>query len=91
MAVLELSDGLDLAYEDVGSGRPVLLVHGWGAHGGFFAPQQEALKARFRVITPDLRGHRHTPGEGPMTVDRLAQDMAELLEALDLRDVVGVG
>ena len=91
MAELKLSDGLMLAYDDVGRGRPLLLVHGWGAHAGFFEPLRAALSNRFRVVTPDLRGHGRTPADGAMTVDRLAQDVAELIAALDLTDAVGVG
>lgn len=91
MASLTLRDGLNMAYEDVGSGPVLLLVHGWGVHGGFFAPQIAALSKRFRVIAPDLRGHGRTPAAEPMTIGQLADDVAQLVEALDLQDIVAVG
>lgn len=50
-------DGWTLAYEDVGSGPAVLLVHGLLMDRTMFFEQVEALADRYRVITPDLRGH----------------------------------
>ena len=37
--------------------RPLVLLHGWSCHGGFFRPQMEALGRMTRVIAPDLPGH----------------------------------
>jgi pimeloyl-[acyl-carrier protein] methyl ester esterase len=91
MPVLTLRDGVNLAYEDVGQGPLLLLVHGWGVNGRFFHPQIEALADSFRLIAPDLRGHGRTPGVAPMTIGQLADDVTQLTEALDLTDVVGVG
>ncbi|HYC04883.1 MAG TPA: alpha/beta hydrolase [Azospirillaceae bacterium] len=92
MPEITTSDGVRLSYEEAGQGRALLLVHGWSAHAGFFAPQIDELSKSFRVIAPDLRGHRHSPAP-PLeaTVERLALDIADLLAALDLRDVVAVG
>lgn len=80
------------ACDDAGSGRPLLLVHGWGVHAGFFRHQRSALAGHFRVIAPDLRGHRraYRPGELP-TVPMLADDLRALAEALDLREALVVG
>ena len=93
MPTIVLSDGLRMAYREQGAGRPLLLVHGWGAHGGFFAPQLEGLSDRFRVIAVDLRGHgdsRIAP-DAPLTTAQLARDLAEFVERLDLDRVVAVG
>ena len=85
-------DGVRLAYEEAGHGRALLLVHGWSAHAGFFAPQIETLSQRFRVIAPDLRGHRRSPAPSSgATVERLALDIQDLLDALDVRDAVAAG
>lgn len=88
------SDGGIIAYRDSGAGesrRPLVLLHGLMAHGGFFRPQ-DSLATRFRLISIDLRGHGGSvhPGERP-TVERAAADVAELVETLDLQGAVGVG
>lgn len=92
MHTLQLSDGGTIAYSDVGQGRPLVLLHGWAVHSGFFAPQQNGLSGDFRIIAPDLRGHgRSTPlkeGDGLQT---LGADLAELVDRLDLADAVLVG
>lgn len=76
-------DGHRLHYEDAGSGRPIVLLHGWACHAGYFAPQLDALAGRFRLIAPDLRGHRHShrPGDRP-DLAVLADDLKALLDRL---------
>ncbi|MDE2134919.1 MAG: alpha/beta hydrolase [Alphaproteobacteria bacterium] len=77
---------------DQGTGAPLLLVHGWALHGGFFLPQIQALCQRFRVIVPDLAGHgRSSRAAGPFTIRRLADDLHALLERLGVSDVLAVG
>jgi pimeloyl-ACP methyl ester carboxylesterase len=86
------SDGASIAYRDTGSGTPLVLLHGLMAHAGFFEGQA-ALAAHFRIIAIDLRGHGASFSEEsePPSVERMAQDVAELAEALDLEGAVGVG
>ena len=92
MAQLVLSDGLHMAYADGGSGRPLLLVHGWGANAAFFDAQRRALEQDFRVITLDLRGHGASPApDGRPTVDLLAADLIALADHLGLEDMLAVG
>ena len=84
-------DGTAIAYEDVGEGRPLVLLHGLMAHSGFFARQRE-LSDSFRLISIDLRGHgrSQTGGRSPTVAD-LAGDVAALADGLDLEGVIGVG
>ncbi len=84
-------DGARIAYDDMGEGRPLLLLHGLMAHRGFFARQHE-LADSFRLIAVDLRGHGETqsPGEAP-TIEQLTADVAGLADSLDLQDAIGVG
>ena len=93
------SDGARIAYRDDGAGRPLVLLHGLMAHGGFFRGQ-DPLAKHFRLIRIDLRGHGESKlladaegGEanGVPSVEQMAADVAELAEALDLRDAIGIG
>ena len=73
-------DPVDLAHDDVGDGPVVVLIHGHPFNRNMWAPQLAALRDRFRVIAPDLRGYGDspvTPGTVPMA--QLAADVAHLL------------
>ncbi|MBP7334780.1 alpha/beta hydrolase [Niveispirillum sp.] len=92
MPYLVTSDQAKIAYDDRGSGRPLLLVHGWATHAGFFRPQMDGLSDRFRVISVDLRGHgRSRVAAGDLSIDLLARDVTELAAHLDLTDLLVVG
>jgi pimeloyl-ACP methyl ester carboxylesterase len=91
LALFTTSDGTRIAYDDLGSGRPLVLLHGLMAHRGFFEPQRE-LAGDFRVISIDLRGHGDSGRNGlAPTVEQLADDVASLAEELGLKDAVVVG
>lgn len=71
--------------------RPLVLLHGWSCHGGFFAPQLAALGARTRVLAPDLPGHGESREAGPRSIEAAADALAGLLAAEELAEVVLVG
>jgi 3-oxoadipate enol-lactonase len=76
-----------LNVEERGSGRPLLLVHGFPLDHTMWNSQIETLSAKFRVIAPDLRGFGHSdPAAGVLSMDLLAQDLAALLDALQVRE-----
>ena len=82
--------GASLAYDDAGSGTPLLLVHGFPHDRALWAPQRRPLARRARVVSPDLRGFGASAGEPPFTLDGHADDLARLLDALGVdRAVVG--
>ena len=82
------ADG-DLAYLDVGTGDPVVLLHSGFADHRVFDDQLPSLAAEFRVIAPDIRGHGFSDNaSGPF---RWADDLAGLLRHLDLGPAVLVG
>ncbi len=75
-----------------GEGEPLLLVHGLMLTGEMFDPVLDAFARRHRVIVPDLRGHGRSSGlPGPYTADRMAKDLAEILETCGVAsaDVLG--
>lgn len=89
MQFFTASDGARIAYRDEGRGVPLVLLHGLMAHGGFFR-EQDVLADNFRLIRIDLRGHGFSAKERS-NVEQIAADVAELADALDLRDAIGVG
>lgn len=88
-------DHCRIFYEDKGVGQPVVFVHGWGCNRHYFKHQVRALKDSYRVITLDLRGHgdseRSERTEYSLNIHRLAQDLYELTEYLELKDMVLAG
>jgi pimeloyl-ACP methyl ester carboxylesterase len=84
---------VELYYEDHGSGRPVVLIHGWPLSGRSWEKQVPALvEAGHRVVTYDRRGFGESSQPfGGYDYDTFAADLAALLEHLDLRDVTLVG
>lgn len=84
-------EGVTLHYRDVGQGRPVLLFHAFPLTGEAFAPQYEALSAKYRFIVPDLRGFgRSTLDTQAVEMRRYAQDGLAILDALGI-DAAVVG
>ena len=92
-AAIVSRDGLNLAYQDWGSGPPVVLVHSWALQSAMWAHQIPALNdAGFRAIAFDRRGHGRSDGNGHgYDVDTLADDLGCVLEQLDLHGATLVG
>src|SRR5436190_15933942 len=89
----ENSGNIDLYYEDHGSGRPVVLIHGWPLSGASWEKQTAALLAAgYRVITYDRRGFGKSsqPALG-YDYDTFAEDLHKLVTALDLHDFTLAG
>lgn len=79
-----------LAYDECGSGLPVVLLHGFPHDRTLWSPQMGAFVDTCRCITPDLRGFGESCVEPPYSVDRYADDVVELLDQLGLeRAVIG--
>jgi non-heme chloroperoxidase len=89
----ENSTPIDLYYEDLGSGKPVVLIHGYPLNGHSWERQTMALlDAGYRVIAYDRRGWGQS--SQPTTghdYDTYAADLKELLEQLELTDIVLCG
>ena len=79
-------------YIEQGSGEPLILLHGNGEDGSYFAHQMEPFSRHFRVIALDTRGHGKTPrGEAPFTIRQFAEDLHGFMDAhgIDRADLLG--
>lgn len=89
---LPTPDGGTIHAIEAGAGRPLVLIHGITLRSDVWAPQFHQLTDQFRVIAVDLRGHgASTAGSAGYGLDRLGDDLATLLETLDLHDAIVVG
>jgi len=89
----ENSTDIDLYYEDHGTGKPIMLIHGWPLSGASWEKQVPVLvSAGYRVITYDRRGFGKSskPLSG-YDYDTLAMDLDKLMTKLNLRDTTLVG
>ncbi len=86
-------NGIELAFVDQGSGTPVVLVHGFPLDHAMWNAQIDALSENHRVIVPDLRGFgRSGASDGTVTMQQFADDLAALLDGLEVdRPVVVCG
>ena len=80
-----------LSYDDIGSGIPIVFVHGFPLRRTMWKPQLRGLSQLCRCIAPDLRGFGESVVEGPYSMDRYADDIAELLDACSVRRAVIAG
>lgn len=93
MPFVSAKDGTQLYYTDWGQGPVVTFSHGWPLNADAWNGQMLFLAQHgFRVVAHDRRGHgRSTQSSEGNTMDGYADDLAAVLEALDLRDVTLVG
>jgi pimeloyl-ACP methyl ester carboxylesterase len=85
-------NGINLYYESMGTGRPLILLHGGLGSGEMFGPVRPALAERHQVIAVDLQGHGRTPDiDRPIDIRLMADDIAALIDHLGLEkpDLVG--
>jgi non-heme chloroperoxidase len=86
-------DGVEIYYKDWGKGQPIVFSHGWPLNSDSWESQMIHLANNgFRVIAHDRRGHGRSsqPWDGN-DMDHYADDLAQLIELLDLKDAILVG
>lgn len=84
-------NNVTLAYESVGSGPPLLFVHGNGEDHTIFDRTADLLKSQFTCYLIDSRGHGQSSPQKEFHYREMAEDMVEFLRALNLRDVTFAG
>lgn len=85
-------NGVTLAFNDQGTGFPIIFLHAFPLNRTMWVEQEKALSSQFRVVTIDLRGHGES--DAPLwhyTLDQAADDVIGLLDYLSIRQAIFVG
>jgi non-heme chloroperoxidase len=93
MPTITTTDGTDIFFKDWGAGQPVVFSHGWPLDADAWDGQLKHMADNgFRAIAHDRRGHGRSgqPWQGN-DMDTYADDLAQLIESLDLHDMIMVG
>jgi len=93
MSRMTTKSGVEIFYNDWGTGQPIVFSHGWPLSADAFEDQMYFLASRgYRCIAHDRRGHGRSsqPWDGN-DMDHYADDLAELVSALDLKNCIHVG
>jgi len=93
MPTVVTKDGTTIFYKDWGTGRPVVFSHGWPLNSNAWDPQLLLMASNgFRAVAHDRRGHgRSSQSWDGNTMDDYADDLASVIDTLDLHDAVFVG
>ena len=93
MPEITTKDGAQIFFKDWGTGRPIVFSHGWPLNADAWDDQLMFLASNgFRVVAHDRRGHgRSTQSWGGNTMDTYADDLAAVMDKLELREATLVG
>lgn len=85
-----LPDGRDFAWREYGSGRPLILIHGWGCSPSIFNPLMIRLPG-YRSLAPDLPGYGASTPASAVDLDALCDDFISWFDGLDLTSLTLLG
>lgn len=88
---VRVATDVELAYDDAGSGPPLLLVHGFPLDRTLWRPQMGTLARQARLIAPDLRGFGESDAAAPYSMERYADDLVAVLDALGIDRAIVAG
>jgi pimeloyl-ACP methyl ester carboxylesterase len=91
VGLIALVADTEITYDDIGSGLPVVFLHAFPLNRTMWEPQVGALVAECRCITIDFRGFGASAAAPPYTMDRYADDVAGVLDTLQIERAVVVG
>jgi len=93
MGMVRVKDGTRIYYKDWGSGQPIVFAHGWPLNADAWDDQMFFFSERgYRTVAHDRRAHgRSTQSWNKQNLDTYADDLAAVLDELDIRDAVLVG
>jgi non-heme chloroperoxidase len=93
MPYITTSDGVEIYYTEQGTGQPIVFSHGWPLSSDAWQPELKFFSDNgYRTIAHDRRGHgRSSKTAEGHTIDQYARDLAQVIEALDLHDVILIG
>lgn len=87
MKILQFKDQ-KFAFDKVGVGKPLILLHGHGLNHEIWYPMAEILSKNFTLILPDLRGHGQSTLPSPISqMDSMAEDVARLMDELQIEKI----
>jgi 3-oxoadipate enol-lactonase len=89
--LIALASDRTIGYDDVGTGISLVLLHAFPHNRTMWAPQVSALVEHGRCIAPDVRGFGESTSASPFTIERYADDLADLLAILGVGPVVVCG
>jgi pimeloyl-ACP methyl ester carboxylesterase len=79
----------EIGYDDAGTGKAVVLLHGHPLDRSMWSGQTDALQANYRVVCPDLRGYGETAAVSDVSLmSEMARDVATLLDYLELETII---
>jgi 3-oxoadipate enol-lactonase len=80
-----------IGFDEIGTGPPIVFLHGFPLDSTMWAPQTSALADAFRCITIDMRGFGESSATPPLTIDRYADDVVAVLDLLGVATATIVG
>lgn len=88
MASIKIN-GLNIAYDDVGKGNSVVLVHGYPFNRSLWQPQVESLHSSFRITTIDLPGFGESDAsESPLSINEMAKYVSSVMDHLQIEQAI---